>query len=340
MNPFFRAGVFPQGRLEVAWQDDAWNPAVVVCPQESPAPEPSGTRRSICLRRVSSVFVRHSHGFNLRPMKTSLARTNRLRWGFTLIELLVVIAIIGILAALLLPVIATMKTKAMVTQTKNEISGMMTALAGYDSQYHRFPTSSNAVEAAASDSNANNKDFTFGGTFKTPSGTFKVGDEGTRSKNYFVTNEEVIAVLMDLERYRNGNDTINKNHVKNPQRAASLHGKDSSTPTGPGIGEDGAYRDPWGNPYVISMDLNYNEHCKDGFYRKSSVSQATTGKPQGLNGLFNPIRNDGNSDDYEFNGPIMIWSAGPDKMIDPNPSNLDGGKANAGANKDNVLSWK
>jgi prepilin-type N-terminal cleavage/methylation domain-containing protein len=334
MKPFFRAGVFPQGRLEVAWQDDAWNPAVVVCPQESPAPEQPGTRRSICLRRVSSVCVRHSHGLNLRPMKSTLARTNRLRRGFTLIELLVVIAIIGILAALLLPAVSAMKTKAMVTQTKNEISGIMTALSGYDGQYHRFPTSSNAVEAAASDSNPNNKDFTFGGTFKTPSGTIMVGDEATRSKNYFATNAEVISVLMDTERYRNGQDTINKNHVKNPQKLSMLHGKDSSTPTGPGIGEDGVYRDPWGNPYVISMDLNYNEHCKDAFYRKASVSQSAGGKPAGLNGLFNPVNPNGNSDDYEFNGPIMIWSAGPDKMID------DQKKANEGVNKDNVLSWK
>jgi prepilin-type N-terminal cleavage/methylation domain-containing protein len=332
MKPFFPAGVFPQGRLEVAWQDDAWNPAVVVCPQESvtPAPERSDARRSICLRRVSSVFVRHTHGFNLRPMKTNLARTNRLRWGFTLIELLVVIAIIGILAALLLPAVAAMKTKAMVAQTKNEISGMMTALSGYDGQYHRFPTSTNAVSSAAA--NLDNKDFTFGGVFKStnPAGVVNVNDGPT----YIATNAEVIAVLMDLERYRNGQDTINKNHVKNPQKLSTLHGKDSSTPTGPGIGEDGVYRDPWGNPYVISMDLNYNEHCKDAFYRKALVSQAASSKPAGLNGLFNPVKPDGSSDDYEFNGPIMIWSAGPDKMID------DGKKANEGVNKDNVLSWK
>src|SRR5262249_22112061 len=134
-----------------------------------------------------------------------------------------------------------------------------TALAGYDNQYHRFPASSNAVSSAAA--NANNKDFTFGGTFKTPNnppGTYVVGDNGT----YTATNSEVIAILMDLEHYRNGADTINKNHVKNPQRAASLNAKDSSTPLGPGIGEDGVYRDPWGNPYVISIDLNYSDHCR------------------------------------------------------------------------------
>jgi hypothetical protein len=37
---------------------------------------------------------------------------------------------------------------------------------------------------------------------------------------------------------------------------------------------------------------------------------------------------------YEANAKVMVWSAGPDKMIDPNS------KANVGANKDNVLSWK
>jgi hypothetical protein len=30
----------------------------------------------------------------------------------------------------------------------------------------------------------------------------------------------------------------------------------------------------------------------------------------------------------------MVWSAGPDKLIDPNVG------ANSGANKDNIVSWK
>jgi hypothetical protein len=36
----------------------------------------------------------------------------------------------------------------------------------------------------------------------------------------------------------------------------------------------------------------------------------------------------------------MVWSAGPDKMVDPNLGGSLNGKANKGANKDNVLSWK
>jgi hypothetical protein len=52
-----------------------------------------------------------------------------------------------------------------VTQTKNEISGMMTALSGYDwASITVFPASTNAVSSAAA--NPDNKDFTFGGTFK------------------------------------------------------------------------------------------------------------------------------------------------------------------------------
>jgi hypothetical protein len=34
----------------------------------------------------------------------------------------------------------------------------------------------------------------------------------------------------------------------------------------PGVGTDLVYRDPWGNPYIITMDLNYDEMCKDAFY--------------------------------------------------------------------------
>jgi len=37
---------------------------------------------------------------------------------------------------------------------------------------------------------------------------------------------------------------------------------------------------------------------------------------------------------FEANAPLMVWSAGPDKMIEP------GKPANLGANKDNVVSWK
>ena len=110
--------------------------------------------------------------------------------------------------------------------------------------------------------------------------------------------------------------------------------------TSPGVGQDLVYRDPWGQPYIITMDLNNDERARDAFYRRQNVSQPTANSQAGLNGLVNSIDASGNGNDFEFNGPVMVWSAGPDKMVDPNPGNLPGGKANQGANSDNVLSWK
>ena len=92
--------------------------------------------------------------------------------------------------------------------------------------------------------------------------------------------------------------------------------------------------DPWGNPYVISMDLNYDEQCNDAFYCLQNVSQTALGSQTGLNGLFNSTDPTGNGNNFQYHGKVMVWSAGPDKMIDP------GQLANVGVNKDNILSWQ
>jgi len=42
-------------------------------------------------------------------------------------------------------------------------------------------------------------------------------------------------------------------------------------------------RDPWGQPYIITLDLNFDNKCRDAFYKQASVS-LDTGE-QGFNGL-------------------------------------------------------
>jgi prepilin-type N-terminal cleavage/methylation domain-containing protein len=250
-------------------------------------------------------------------MNTSASRRDRS--AFSLIELLVVIAIIGILAALLFPAIARVRTAQKISQARMEMGMIMTAISKYESTYGRMPVSTTAISRAASTKD----DFTYGGSIL--SLALGPGD-------WISDNNEVVAILMDMEKYPDGTPTINQGHVKNPNRERPLDARIVSDLNAPGVGPDGIYRDPWGTPYVITIDLNNDDKCRDAFYRLEKVSRKNG--QTGLNGLFNSIDATGAGDNFEHSGSIMIWSAGPDKAIDIRKP------ANEGVNKDNVLSWK
>ena len=152
------------------------------------------------------------------------------------------------------------------------------------------------------------------------------------NNGYQASNAELIAILRDLEVFRNGDNTVNSGHSQNPQREVFLNAKDVGNPRGadqmlPGINPNGVFRDQWGNPYIITIDLNYDNQCRDGFYRSPSVT-LKNGSP--LNGL-SKAPNDANS--YEARTGVMVWSLGPDGMADPTIP------ADQGVNKDNILSW-
>jgi hypothetical protein len=239
-----------------------------------------------------------------------------------------------------------------VKKSQMEAGGIAQAIHTYEADYSKFPVSSAAMNAASAvPAPMGPEDYTYGTAgvicvgpsdpvkpmgsgFKTPTGTCSI----TTAGNYQTNNSEVMAVLLDVEHWPNSPavPTVNMGHGKNPSKTRYLNANMSGNTASPGIGTDGIYRDMWGNPYIITIDVNYDDKARDAFYRLPAVStdlsDSTTPK-RGLNGLIPKVIG-GNNVVYEANAPVMVWSAGPDRMIDPTKG------ATVNPNRDNILSWK
>jgi prepilin-type N-terminal cleavage/methylation domain-containing protein len=327
-----------QRPVAVDWQDCGWCPLITVQVPVAATPR----RRAVKPLSMPSLLQyrsRHDLAF-FTTMKTMPIRSRCPRAGFTIVELLTVIAIIGILAAMLVPVLSAARKRAQKVQARLEIDQIVNAILKYDSDYGRFPVSTNAQIAAGTG------DFTYGGTLLDAAGNVNGTVPITSTAPaVMMTNEEVIAILMDLTNYPNGQPVLaNMNYAKNPQQTIYLSPKmsdynpavDKGQPPG-GLDLNGAYRDPWGNPYIITLDLNYDENCRDSFYCLQKVSQQSG--QTGYNGLFNSDPG-GTSDNFQYRGKVMVWSAGPDGKIASQDGSGNAINAISQPNKDNVLSWQ
>jgi len=88
-------------------------------------------------------------------------------------------------------------------------------------------------------------------------------------------------------------------HIYNSQQSVYFSAATAPGTNSPGIGVDDVFRDPWGNPYIITLDLNQDHKCYDATLDK--MYQLETPKPTGP--LIVP-------------GEVIVWSLGPSKTID------------------------
>ncbi len=245
-----------------------------------------------------------------------LTRIRSSRQAMSLIELLVVISIIGVLAGLILPAVGNVKKKAKVVQAQKDMADLKGAISVYQNDYSRLPASSAAAGVGT--------DFTFG-----TSGTgYGTNVNNNNNVGYQAGNAELMVILTAGTFPSYTPHASIQGNAKNPRRNPYFNAKSSGNAganAGPGLGTDGVMRDPWGSPYIVALDLNYDGWVSNSVYRLNGVSAAGVGLAQ---------QGTAGTDNWALKDSVMVFSFGPDGMFSTTTA------ANVEPNKDNVLSWK
>ena len=184
--------------------------------------------------------------------------------AFTLIELLVVIAIITILAGLLFAGLRGAQEQARRTQAKNDLSQIVTAVNAYYTEYGKYPL--NPTDA---------NDAYFGPAGTAPAGSTSYGN-----------NDVLVDVLRNNTGSTNNSATV---ATLNPRGIAFLNipeVKNNSSPRSGVISNSaivvaplriGVWYDPWGSPYRVIADCNYNNQITNPYNANTGAGSGTLG---------------------------------------------------------------
>ena len=82
-------------------------------------------------------------------------------------------------------------------------------------------------------------------------------------------NSEIISILRD-DNYYPEMDSSGHSHIYNPQQTKFFNpSKVASDTNSPGISQvDDVFRDPWGNPYIVTLDMSGLGKCYDQYWFK------------------------------------------------------------------------
>ena len=141
--------------------------------------------------------------------------------AFTLIEMTVVILIIATLAGALMTGASSMFDRARKTQTKNELTEIVTAVNAFYTEYGIYPTTSTT-------------DFTYDGT------AGKTNNLLFDTLRAVTTTVNTRGIVFISPRYAKGTTGNPRGGIS--QVAATL----------------GQYMDPYGKPYIIRLDTNFD----------------------------------------------------------------------------------
>jgi prepilin-type N-terminal cleavage/methylation domain-containing protein len=194
--------------------------------------------------------------------------------AFTLIELLVVIMIIAVLMGLAFPVFQGVQNQAKKTQARNDLMQIVTAVNAYYTEYGKYPLTP-----------ATPADTTYGA---------------------MTTNEQLFNELRSVTARQNPREIVflsppDVKDVNNPRAGIS------SAPA-----PAGQYFDPWGNPYMIRVDTDYDNQVNNPYSQNAGSA---------------PLLRSG----------VIAWSFGKDALSQSTTTPAD---KHTGTNKDDVISWQ
>jgi prepilin-type N-terminal cleavage/methylation domain-containing protein len=163
--------------------------------------------------------------------------------AFTLIELLVVIAIIAILIGLLFPAFQAVQSQAKRTQAKNDLTQIVTAVNAFYTEYGKYPLATADTIYGPGGSSTNDLLFN------------ELRATATATQN---PRQIVFISPPDVK------DPVH------PRAGIGISGTGAPTPLG-------QFWDPWGNPYAIKIDGDYNNQITNPYTANAGSGTLTIG---------------------------------------------------------------